>query len=572
MKQACKSITSNKMIKSELPLKYNKIGYWVLLLSLFTVSCNTDFLDRRPLDSLTDGNFYQNESQLLQATAPLYNAVWLSYNFKAVRSVELRANTLFWNEQDFKSFSISSTNGDLSEAWQSFYNVVGQANMVIGNVGVYTPESVSEAAKRNALAEARFMRGLAYSMLVQLWGPVPVLENNLTLLTDTTQRRNTIESVWKLVIKDMVYAKDNLFEVSPQKGRLNKYAAEAMLSRMYLTHAGVGMPGDGTRRQSDLDSATYYARNVIANGPFKILDDYEELFKMKNNNNDESVFSLQWVYDGGWGTQNATQAFLAFNSHITGVGDGWGGQIGAGLNTLLLYEDFAKDKRRRATFMFPGDVYDYISHEVNGVVRPYLKVPFDAQDRYAVDGNRSEFAWVKKYIVGRPEDNDGKVIFMATEINTYMMRLSEVYLTLAEALLGSNASTSDAEAVNAVNIVRVRAGLDPLSQVTWDDIYRERMLEFAMENISAFDYSRLHYYNPQKAYKMLSEMNRGFYWIRPIPNIDNPVNWEVSDRSREDDRDFVTVNSTNFYLPIPDAEIVKAPSLLNPPVPYESNN
>lgn len=168
MKQACKSITSNKMIKSELPLKYNKIGYWVLLLSLFTVSCNTDFLDRRPLDSLTDGNFYQNESQLLQATAPLYNAVWLSYNFKAVRSVELRANTLFWNEQDFKSFSISSTNGDLSEAWQSFYNVVGQANMVIGNVGVYTPESVSEAAKRNALAEARFMRGLAYSMLVQL--------------------------------------------------------------------------------------------------------------------------------------------------------------------------------------------------------------------------------------------------------------------------------------------------------------------------------------------------------------------------------------------------------------------
>ncbi len=553
-------------------MKYNKIGFWILILSMFTVSCSKDFLDRRPLDNLTDGNFYQNESQLLQATAPLYNAVWLSYNFKAIQSVELRANTLFWNEENYKSFSVSSAAGEINEGWQSFFNVVGQANMVISNVQAYTPEIVSDAAKRNAIAEARLMRGLAYSMLVQLWGPVPVLENNLTLLTDTTQRRNTIESVWGLVIKDMIYAKDNLFTASPQKGRLNKYAAEALLARMYLTHAGVGMPGDGSRRQSDLDSAAYYARNVIANGPFKMMDEYEELFKMKNNNNEETILSLQWVYDGGWGTQNATQAFLAFNSHITGVGDGWGGQIGAGFNTLMLYEDFVKDKRRRATYMFPGDLYDYISHEVDGTVRPFLKVPFNAQDSYTVDGNRSEFAWVKKYIVGRPEDNEGKVMFMASEINTYLMRLSEVYLTLAEALLGSAASTSNAEVVNAVNIVRERAGLDPLTQITWYDIYRERMLEFAVENISAFDYSRLHYYDPQKAYRMLSEMNRGYYWVRPIPNIDNPVNWEVTDREREDQRDFVTVNSANFYFPIPDAEIVRAPNLLNPPVPYESSN
>lgn len=317
-------------------MKYYKIACWIIILSMFTVSCSKDFLDRRPLDNLTDGNFYQNESQLLQATAPLYNAVWLSYNFKAIQSVEQRANTLFWNGNAYKNFNVSSANSDVNEAWQSFFNVVGQANMVIYNVNTFTPEGVSDAAKRNAIAEARLMRGLAYSMLVQLWGPVPVLENNVTLLTDTTQRRNTIESVWGLVMKDMIYAKDNLFAASPQKGRLNKYAGEALLARAYLTHAGVGMPGDGSRRQSDLDSAKYYARSVIANGPYSIVDDYEELFKMKNNNNDESILALQWVYDGGWGTQNATQAYLAFNSHITGVGDGWGGQIGAGYNTLML--------------------------------------------------------------------------------------------------------------------------------------------------------------------------------------------------------------------------------------------
>lgn len=241
-----------------------RIRYWIILLSLSMVSCGEDFLDRRPLDKLTDGNFYQNEAHLLQATAPLYNAVWLTYNFHAVQSVEQRANTLFWNGNDFKNFAVSSSNTHLRETWQSFYNVIGQANMVIYNVQESTPSHVADAAKRNAIAEARLMRGLAYSMLVQLYGPVPVIERNLTLLTDTTQRRNTIESVWEFIVKDMIYAKDNLFEVSPQKGRLNKYAGEAFLARTYLTHAGVGMPGDGSRRQSDLDSAAFYCRKVLS--------------------------------------------------------------------------------------------------------------------------------------------------------------------------------------------------------------------------------------------------------------------------------------------------------------------
>lgn len=553
-------------------MKKIKTIYWIIALSVVLASCSEDFLDRRPLDNLTDANFYQNETQLLQATAPLYNAVWLTYNFKPIQSVEQRANTLYWHGNALKNFNVSSTNSDVLESWQSFYNVVGQANLVIKNVEEYTPDGVSEAAKRNAVAEAKLMRGLAYSMMVQLWGPVPVIENNLTLLTDTTQRRNTIESVWDLIVDDMIFAKDNLFEVSPQSGRLNKYAGMAFLARTYLTHAGVGMPGDGSRRKSDLDSAAYYSRLVLSEGPFKMMDEYEDLYKVDNNNNEETVLALQWVYDGGWGTQNATQAFLAFNSNITGVGDGWGGQIGAGLNTLWLYESYTRDKRRRATYMFPGDLYDYISHEVDGVVRPYLKVPYTPQNQYTVEGSRSEFAWIKKYIVGRPEDNEGRVMFMATEINTYMMRLPEVYLTLAEAILGEAESTSNPEAVNAVNVVRERAGLEPLAEITWHDIYRERMLEFAMENLSAFDYSRLHYYNPQKAYQMLSEMNRGYYWVRPIPNIDNPVDWEVTEREREDQFDFINVNASNYYLPIPDAEIIRAPNLLNPPVPYEREN
>lgn len=342
-----------------------------------------------------------------------------------------------------------------------------------------------------------------------------------------------------------------------------------MLAKMFLTKAGVGMPGDGSRRQIDLDSAAYYSRSVIANGPYKLMENYEDLYLLKNNNNVESIFALQWVFNREWGTANALQSFLAFSSGITGVGDGWGSQWGAGLNTLQLYEDLAKDKRRKATYMFPGDKYDYITYELNGVKKP-LVVPFTADGNYT--RGYSDYAWIKKYVIGRPEDNNGQVLFMNTGNNTYMMRFAEVYLTLAEAILGNAASTSDAEAVGAVNKIRVRAGLQPVTQITWYDIYRERMLEFAMENMSTFDYARLHSYNPQKAYKMLSEMNRGYYRIRVQPNINNPVSWTVEERAGNETDRYTNVNATNFYLPIPQAEQIRAPNLLKPPVPYISGS
>lgn len=548
-------------------MKYFKY-FFIIFLIVSVISCKKSFLERPPLDTIVNSNFYQTPEQLLQGTGNLYNLVWQGLNFKVVYEIEQRANVIMWNGNTYKNFRVSSSYQQLLESWQSFYNTIGQCNLVIESVKKFTPATVPQAAKNNAIAEARFIRAVVYSYLVQLWGEVPALDNNLTLLTDTTKTRNTIPSIWDFIMSDMRYAAKNLFPSSPQAGRLNKYSGEAMLARLYLTRAGVGST-DGKRRQSDLDSAAYYCRSVIANGPFKMLDDYEELFKMKNNNNPESIFALQWVFGGFWGTQNATQAFVAFNSSITGSGDGWGSALGAGLNILRLYEDFIKDKRRKASFMFPGDRYSYITQEIDSAGQKYkrpLIVPFNGNNSYTA--GPSNFAWIKKYVVGRPEDNDGKVASMSTGINTYMMRMPEVYLTLAEAILGDNASTTNAEAVGALNKIRIRAGLDALPEITWYDIYKERMLEFAFENISTLDFGRLHYYNPQKAYQMLSDMNRGLYTITPRPSIWNPVTWEVTESAASPEQKYVAVTDNNFYLAIPDMELVKAPSLRKPAIPF----
>lgn len=532
-------------------------------LLLLLAGCQSDFLDREPLDAPLNENFYQTKDQVLAATAPLYGYAWFDYNTTPSFGIgDARGGglTATVNQIDNILFETTGASQDNSSAWRSLYNVIGQANRVMNDVEKYTASSVPESTKLYAIAEARFMRGLAYSYLVQNWGPVPIITDNEASLSDTQITRNTVESVWEFIIRDVRYAAKTLSAKPLQDGRLTKYAAQGILAKMFLTRAGIS----GTRNQLDLDSAAYYAKSVIDNSGASLLPDYEELFKTKNNNNSESLFALQWIYNGTWGTQNSMQSYLAYSSEVTGFNDGWGGDLGASMFILEKYE--AADKRRKGTFMFPGDHYSYIHQAVvnsqtgaNTVQE--LQVPLN-------NGSSGTRAWVKKYVVGRPEDNDGKVLEQRTGINTYILRLADVYLIYAEAILGNNASTSHAEALKYFNKVRERAGLASKTSITWDDIYTERILEFAMEGQLWYDYVRLHYYSAERAYQLLSNQERGIYTITPVypdnGSSAGPSGWTISlSYSRK-----ITANAGNFIMPIPTVELTRAPNLLKDPVPY----
>jgi starch-binding outer membrane protein, SusD/RagB family len=515
-----------------------------------------------------DANYYQTTDQVLMATAPLYSAVWFGYNDKAAVGIGDGRGGVFFSpsyEMEHVRLASSPTQESVNGAWQSFFNIIGQSNAVITNVNRYAPASVPENIKQHAIGEARFFRGLAYSYLVQNWGPVPIIANNEALLTDTTVTRNTIESVWEFVIRDIRYAAKVLPPAPVQKSRLTKYSAQAMLARMFLTRAGVG--SNGTRRQSDLDSAAYYAKSVMTSGPYKLLTNYEDLFLTKNNGNEETVAALQWVYNGGntyWGAQNTQQAYMAFGSSITGFGDGWGGDHGATMDILKTYE--AGDKRRKATYMFPGDTYSYITEEINDPANPGKKMKRPLQvttDNNGAADYKSR-ANIKKYVVGRPEDNEGRVVQMGTEIQTYLMRYAEVLLIYAEAILGNAASTSDAGALQAFNEVRARAGVPAKSSITFEDIYKERRLELAMEGQAWYDITRLHYYNPDLALKKLREQDRGTYRIYPDKKV-NATSWTIESVTPA----FYSVDENSFYVPYPAAELSRAPNLRKVPVPYK---
>ncbi|WP_290789731.1 RagB/SusD family nutrient uptake outer membrane protein [Flavihumibacter sp. UBA7668] len=544
----------------------------VLLIAVALSACSKDFLDRPPLDSITDGNFYKTDEQVLAATSLLYSKVWFDYNDKASYNLgDFRAGTAYsaWNDRGNVLFNTTGVTPENGTAWRSFFIVVGQSNLAIENINKYAGDGVSEAVKKSAIAEARFMRALAYRFLVMNWGAVPIIENNLTLLSDTTITRNTVSSVWRFITNEMRAVVEDLPATSLRPGRLNKWAAEAMLARFYLTRAGVSAEGSGQRNQQFLDSAKYYAERVITQSPYKLVENYASLFTYPYDNNTESVFSLQWAFSpGAWGSQNSTPAYLAYSADIAN-GDGWGGDKGATWWMISQYEGITVtptglqgrtlDQRLKATFMLPGFHYPEITQSIPGGEQE-LVFPFTGSD--------NNFLSVKKYVCGKAKDMDGKAASQYYEYDTYMMRLAEVYLIYAEAVLGNQATTADAKAMEYFNAVHTRSGLAARElPLDMDVLLKERFIEFAMEGMAWYDLVSLHYWNPALAYQILNSQDRGLFFTEP-DKFPDPTNWTFTKTSWATQDRTINANSGNFLLPIPAAELSQAPNLNKTPVDY----
>src|SRR5436190_12186731 len=287
--------------------KITHINYFIGALFVIAAAsgCKKSFLEKPPLSSIVDANFYKNDEQVAAATSLLYSEVWFDYNDKAMYNLgDFRGGSAFsaWNDRGNVMFNTTGDNGENGASWRAFFNVVAQSNLLIYNMGRYAGPDVTPHAKKVALAEARFMRALSYRFLVMNWGPVPIIENNFDHLFDTSITRNTVPSVWRFITKEMRAAAADLPETESQPGRLTKWSAEGMLARFYLTRAGVE-GSNGMRNQQFLDSAKYYAADVISNSGKKLLDNYGDLFKYPYDNNSESLFELEWVFSGPnvWG-------------------------------------------------------------------------------------------------------------------------------------------------------------------------------------------------------------------------------------------------------------------------------
>lgn len=569
----------------------------VVLTAMMLIGCSEEFLNRPPEDSLVDANFYQNDEQVLAGTADLYSAVWKDYCDQANWKIgDVRAGIMYspWatssDIRDFTTFNVTGLSAANVNAYRAFFQVIGQANTIAHNIRTFAGAAVTDRVKNHALAETRFMRATAYTYLVLNYGAVPIIENNVEILSNSALRRNTVESVWEFIRRDFEFAAANLMETAVQPGRLTKWSAEGMLARTYLTLAGVS----GSINTQHLEQAKTYAERVITMSGKQLLQEYSSLFYWNYDNNNESLFELQWVY-----TPNANLRYKHSNTMISQItphnsiaanGDGWGGGLSATGWMLKQYDGlynpklelgpdtafwsaspgFTLDKRLKETFMLPGFKYPELNAKNDDFLTLADKaVRYQANNGNAEPGDGMNLAWIKKYIIGPVA---GETDLQNYPNNVYMLRLAEMYLIYAEAaVLQNGGTTSDGQALAYFNAVHTRAGLptftDPL---TWDVVFVERAKEFAMEGMAWYDLSRRHYYNAPHVYDLINSQERGQFLVEPN-QWPNPTGWLLYDVLWDDETDRVEASGANFMMPIPQVELSQAPSLRLEPVPYTFN-
>lgn len=543
----------------------------LMAVALVLTSCAEDFLDQKNSYQLSQDNFFTSDQAVSQSITPLYNYVWYMFNDKAYYGMgDGRANNITAQYSDYvypyTNFNESGSSNGLNDAWSAFYAVISQANNTINNIKNFSTSGVSETAKTQGIAEARFMRGLAYWYLGSLWGCAVIYENTQGLVNNYVVPAAPRTDAIEFAIRDMEYAAVNLPATSPATGRVNKYAAYGMLSRFYLSMAGL-VAGDsrydgtnaqtnfisGTRNSYYLNAAKRAAEKTIQEGPFKLAGTFAELFDAKTfNNNAESIFQLQWQAGAGAGLAQSMTRFLAWSTQVN-QGNSWGGSTYCSYDLWEEFKEYADPTlgitiddatRRHYSVASYGEAYP----ELSATESPYIYGETESAG--------SQGANVKKYVIGTNAVN-GIAVNNNSGVNTYMMRLAEVYLNYAEAVLGNNATTSDAQALEYFNALRSRAGVPAKSKIGYEDIRHEFRLETAFEGLYWYFLVRRGYYQQQEVVNYVNNQNRNAsYYSSSTHEYTLSENYDPADPPGVS-----KATARNLVLSIPDTDATKNPIL-----------
>jgi hypothetical protein len=570
-------------------MKYiNSIKYLpvVAALTLGMSSCD-DFLDRPTEDSYNVDNFYQTEDQCYQGVNYLYNSPWYDFQRGFIKVGEVMSGNMYWGSSPYLTLTTNGTDEDLINMSYSLWAVIGHANTVYNNL---EKASAPEEARRICQGECLTWKALAYFYLVRTFGEVPIIHNNTEVLSSGTyndQYKVKRADVYEYIIMTLEAAMDRLPKTAKTAGRLDYYCAEALLAKVYLTKSGLNM--SGSRSSEDLAKAAAYAKDVIDNSGRHLLANYSDVFRLANNESEESLIAWRWYASREpWTQQNTLQSDLAMQGFDEN-GDCWGGwggpsvdlQDAFGVSSLDNPATRADaDTRRKATMMLAGDVYDYFWTDKGGF--DVLRFVYDSED-YGKGGPGGVWqcptgAYNVKHLYGDNYDHEQALGItpqnMSNGLATHILRLSDVYLIYAEAVLGNAESTSDASALAAFNAVRSRAipTANPKTSITFDDVWKERRLELAGEGDRWYDFVRLSYYNVDRAISELTSQRRnaydGYDTLAKAYYDSNYQDWTVDPTVTKYNTDTAapTVTADSFTLPFPTEDLVYNKHLSEPAI------
>ena len=427
----------------------------VFIIGILASSCN-DFLDPEPSSALTSNNYYTTAAELESALIGAYDAIQgvgdfdkdenhgVQYEFYITEMRSGNTATKIADPDDFsdagqfESFNVLPINGLVANYYDSYYQVIYRANVVLDNLGnVSDDTTVIEA-------EAKFIRAYAYFNLVRLFGDVPYVDHVLSPLEKEAQfTRVDTSIIYDLIVSDLITAEESLDNT--YKTRASKAAAQGLLAKVYLT-----------LDNPEYTKAQVMCEKIINDGSFGLIDFnsvfYEEL-------NEEIIFAI------GFNSLNDSQTFSS--QFMNSVGP----SSGVNYATYDLVDDLNEFGGNRAQYSFRQDPNHLTS------VRYQCAKYFPDGD----DGGTSNPHVFTSSANPRLAGNDWIVL-----------RYADVLLMHVEAIMGGADQTNVGVALASFQEVRDRAGLtDIVTEISLDDLLLERRVELAFENHRLFDLIRL---------------------------------------------------------------------------------
>jgi starch-binding outer membrane protein, SusD/RagB family len=245
----------------------------IITFSIFLLSCD-EFLTKAPETFLAIENFYQNTNEINQAVIGCYSALVEIHNSGEYIFNEDRSDNSYYGHSSTLNVSaffpgilqVQPVNTYVSNYWARTYDLISRVNVVLKFLDV-----VDDEMKKNQFeAEVKYLRAWCYFNLVRYFGDVPLITEPITTGEEAKKiGRTKISLVYEQIVQDL---KDsyNLFVsadagYSPKYGQATKWAASALLGKVYLTL------GETQNALSPLE--------VVYNGKaYKLVVKYPELF------------------------------------------------------------------------------------------------------------------------------------------------------------------------------------------------------------------------------------------------------------------------------------------------------
>lgn len=455
--------------------KYLSIIAAALLMGSFS-SCS-DFLDRYPLEELSDESFWKTEKDAEMAVSNLYNVLPTWDTDEAINSDDAVHGIKWAAGNQSKGVYDPSDYG-----WSGEYGYIRQANLILEKI---QEMDLSEDAYKKLEGQARFFRAYTYFTLIRSFGAVPYIDKPLELTDVENITRTPKDEVYAKVMEDFDIAIADLPVQwdETNSGRITKGAAMAMKARAALYYNNWQTAMDEAKKVMDLGQYELYDKDNTGR--------YKELFWEVADGCDEFILSVQF------NAPTRTHYLIGWECFPT---LGWGG-LNPTQSLVDAFEDINGAPIANST------IYDSTNPFANRDPRLEVNVLHDGETMYGVTIKVAPLSSSGNTGIGQHGDATATGYYQQKWLDPsidpqstgwdmgkdwVVIRYAEVLLTYAEAK--NELSPLDPSAFDAVNQVRRRVGMPDLQNTdptkptycgTQDDlrkrIWNEWRVEFALE-------------------------------------------------------------------------------------------